>query len=207
MKKLVALTTLASVLTAAGASAYQNGFHAGANLAYVNTTSRQQVTGTRSAGYTFSDQSPALLLEGNYGVLECNLYKAVDLRVGYIFSKKKRAGAQLNQGFSSGVGFRLGTPVSEKTILFGRLALDANQQKFSYNFTDANGTSRHSDTFFDYALAPGVGVMWELSDKTSFNVLYQYTMSFATRGYNGNEHKFSDTPSAHHLGIGFSYAI
>ncbi len=204
MKKLVALTALAGVLAATGASAYQSGFHAGANVAYVNTTAKQQVNGTTPAGYTFSNSAPALLLEGNYGVLDCGIYKAVDLRLGWIFSNaKNKQGATLKQGLTSGVGFRLGTSVNDKTIVFGRLAIDANQQKFSYNF---NG-QRHGDKFFDYAFAPGVGMIWDVSETMSVDVLYQYAMSFATRGYNGAEHKFSTAPSAHHIGVGFSYKI
>jgi opacity protein-like surface antigen len=204
MKKLVALTALTGVLAATGASAYQNGFHAGANVAYVSTTAKQQVNGTTPKGYSFSDQSPALLLEGNYGVLECGTYKAVDLRLGWIFSNmKNKEGARLKQGLTSAIGLRLGTSVSDKTIVFGRLAIDANHRKFSYPF---NGQNR-SDKFFDYAFAPGVGVMWDLSETMSVDILYQYAMTFATRGYNGEDHKYSTTPTAHHLGVGFSYKI
>jgi hypothetical protein len=203
MKKLVALTALAAVLAAAGASASQDGLRVGANVAYVNTTSKQRVNDSSANGYTFSDQAPALLLQGSYGVLDCKLYKAVDLRLGWIFSKDKTRGATLKQGLTSGLGFRLGTPVSDKTIVFGRLAVDANQQKFSYDF---NG-QRRGDKFFDYAFAPGVGMIWDCSQALSFEVLYQCAMSFATRGYQGKEHKYSTTPTAHHVGVGFSYKV
>jgi len=204
MKKIIALTALAVVLTAASdASAFKNGFRAGANLSYASVTSKQKVNEANPKGYTFSDHGPVLTLEGNYGTLDCNIYKAIDIRLGWTFIKGKEEDAQLKEGFTSGIGFRLGTPLNEKSILFGRLALDANQQKFSYKF---NGKSR-KDTYFDYALAPGIGLTYELSDTMGLDVLYQYSMSFATRGYNGNEHKFSKTPSAHHLGMGFSIRI
>lgn len=203
MKKLVALTAITAALTvASGAEAFKSGWHAGANFAYAKSTSKQEVKDTENKSYTFSGWSPVFTAEIKKTWIDCSTYKAVDARLGWAFGKEKEETARLKEGMTAGIGFRYGTIMGE-TLLFGRLGLDANQQQFTYKF---NGEQR-KDTYFDYALAPGVGVEWEVAEGVGVEVLYQYSMSFATRGYNDQDHKFSKTPSMHHIGVGVSWAI
>ena len=141
---------------------------------------------------TYSGWSPVFTVEGKRSWVNCSTYKAVDARVGWAFGNDKEEKTRLKEGMTAGLGFRYGQIFGE-TLVFGRLGLDANNQKFSYDF---NG-QRRKDTYWDYAFAPGVGVEWEVAEGVGVEVLYQYSMSFATRGYNGAEHKLK-TPSTPH---------
>lgn len=204
MKKLVALTAITAALSVAhSAEAFKSGWNIGANFAYAKSTSKQQINDGAKKSHTYSGWAPVFTAEAKRSWVNCSTYKAVDGRIGWVLSKgEKEDKTKLQEGMTAGLGLRYGTIMGNK-LLFARLGVDANQQKFTYEF---NGKQR-KDRYFDYAFAPGVGFEMEVGEGVGIEVLYQYSMSFATRGYNGAEHKFSKTPSTHHIGIGVSWAI
>lgn len=209
MKKLLAFTGLMVLAATANADRparigdFHNGFHLGGSFGYAYSQSKQDVKTATPAGYTFKGWAPLVTLDAKYSMNCHNMYQAFDARIGWIFGKDKENGAQLKEGFTAGAGYRLGMFFSDKTVVFARLGLNANQQKFSYNF---NGT-RHSDNYMDYGFEPGIGAEWIASEGVGIELLYGYNMSFATRGYNNLEHKFSKTPATHHIALGVSVHI
>lgn len=200
MKKLIALTALGLALTAHQAEAFTGGWSGGLNVAYAKATSKQHIKDTESNQYTYSGWAPVVTAEVKHSKVNCNTYHAVDGRLGWVFSKEKEEGNELKEGPLAGIGYRYGKIMNHSTLLFGRLGIDAAQHKFSYEFDNR----RFKDTYWNYSFAPGVGIEWDIKEGLGVEILYQYSMTFATRGYNDQHHKFSKAPTAHHIGIGFS---
>jgi hypothetical protein len=209
MKKLLAFTGLMALAATANADRparigdFHNGFHLGGSVGYTYSQSKQEVKTATPEGFTFKGWAPLVTLDAKYSVNCGTMYQAADARIGWVFGKDKNGSARMKEGFTAGVGYRLGTFFGEKTAVFARLGLNANQQKFTYEF---NGT-RKTDTYMDYGFEPGVGAEWVVSEGIGIELLYGYNMSFATRGYNDREHKFSKAPATHHIALGVSVHI
>lgn len=209
MKKLLAFTTLMTIGLSAHAGHsgrigdFHNGFHLGGSAGYTYMQSKQSVKGRTPESFTFKGWAPIVTIDGKYSMNCNNTYQAFDARLGWIFGNDKEETARFKEGLTAGVGYRLGIFFSDKTVVFARLGLNGNQQKFTYNFNN----SRRTDTYMDYTFEPGAGAEWIVSEGVGIELLYGYGMSFATRGYNDREHKFSKSPAAHHIVVGFSMHI
>lgn len=202
MKKLVALTALASVFSYT-AEADLNGLHAGGILSYARTSAHQHIKGARDTKTNFTGGNVGATAELKFIKTTCNQYMGADVRLGYNFGSFKKGGDKIENGLNAGIGGRIGTFLNKDTVAFFRLGFNVMAQRFSYEF---NGL-RYKDHYKVFEAAPGVGIAKEMGNSSHMEFMYEYGMAYSTSGENGAQHTYTNNPRSHRFSVGYSVKI
>jgi opacity protein-like surface antigen len=224
MKKIFLMGSLLSAVSLSATAGQFDTWYAGAKLDYARTQIEYDDQNTGTLG-NFPATTANLngfdldALVGRGFQIDENWVYGFEGQLGYGFAEDKKSWGTVGNAYTAQVKMRrlwkMGGSgrfgrVFSNVMVYGRFGLHATQyeSRLSVSSTGGAEAGRQSSRFFSWAVAPGAGVEWNVSQgiNARFEYVYEYGLNRSDVTVAGKKFQINE-PKTHVFSAGLTFAI
>jgi opacity protein-like surface antigen len=224
MKKLFLVGSLLSTVSLSATAGHFDTMYAGVKLDYARTQIEYDDQNTGTLG-NFPATTSSLngfdfdALLGRGFQMDENWVYGFEAQLGYGFAEGKKSWTTTSNAYTAqvknrrlwkmGASGRFGR-VFNNVMIYGRLGLHTTQyeSRLAVSATGGAEQGRHSSRFFSWAIAPGAGVEWNVSQgiNARFEYAHEYGLNKSDVTVAGKKFEINE-PKTNVFSVGLTFAI